>query len=75
MTFGKEDLNYKQGYAHLFNGISKMIKLQMKMAKKMMILQQESEEICISSQPENSSIDSEQILKQLIDLIKQTMEE
>ena len=70
----KEELNYKQGYAHLFNGIGEMIKLQMRMAKKMMVLQQESEEICIGSQLENSDIDSEQVIERLADIIKQNME-
>jgi len=66
----KEELDYKEAYKFLFNSIGDMIEMQLTMAKQMLILQKQCEEICIGNSPEGLNVDSEQVLAQLTDMIK-----
>ena len=71
----KEELDYKEAYTFLFNSISDMIEMQLKMAKQMLISQKQCEELCIGNQPENLNADSKQILEILVDMIKKSAEQ
>ena len=69
-----EKLDYKEADTFLFNSVSDMAMTQMKIAKEMLILQKQCEEICIGgNQPQNLNIDSEQIRELLMDMIKQNV--
>ena len=71
----KEELNYKEAYAHLFHGVSMVMKMQIAIVRKLMYLQRQAEEICISEASDGSDIDSEEVLKVLVALIKQNLQE
>lgn len=70
-----EELNYKKGYAFLFNSISDMIKMSARMLKQMMILQKYSEELCIAEPSEDIEMDTGEILELIVEKIKQNIEE
>ena len=68
-NMGNSELNYKEAYSLLFNHISDMTERQISMAKEMIILQKQAEEICINGVP-NRGIDDERIWEMLIDITK-----
>ena len=70
-----EELNYNEAYTFLFNNISDMVDLQLTMMKQMLILQKQCEEICIGNQPENLTVDSAQILEQMVEMMKRNLKE
>lgn len=56
----KDELNYKQAYLYMFNQLDNII-------KKLILIQRNAENICIDDTPhENIEIDTEEILKNLI---------
>ena len=69
----QEELDYKEAYMFLFNNVSDMIETQVEMAKQMLILQKQCEELCIGNCPENLSVDTEQIAETLVDMVKKNM--
>ena len=70
-----EELNYRKGYSALFNGISQIIKLLLKMVKQLMLLQQQGEEACISESSENRDIAPEEIIERVVEILKQNIQE
>jgi len=69
-----EELNYKKGYALLFNGISDHVKLLMQMVKQLLILQRKSEELCIAEPMKDNEITQEHIMEMMANIIKQNMQ-
>ena len=60
----KNELNYKQAYLYIFNELSDI-------TKKLIMIQREAESICIDDiSYESMGIDIEEILKDLINTIK-----
>lgn len=61
----KEELNYKQAYHYLFNKVTDTIKA-------LKIIQRKAEDICIDETiSDNTAIDTDEMLKELINNIKE----
>jgi predicted transcriptional regulator len=74
-VMSREELNYKNGYAVLFNGMNEIVKLTTKTAIKMMNLQRLSEETCIAEPNREIKVNTDEFIKQISEMVRQNIEE